>query len=238
MQIIPAINIKNGRCVKLTPGQFHDCEVVSKPLQQMLSEWETSGASCVHVIDVDGALIGHIANESMIKRILDTTRLPVVAGGGIRSIKSIESVLNLGAKKVTIGTKAVENPAFLREALSKFGADKIMVSIDTKNGMVALDGREKISSYNAVSFAREVRSLGVKSIIYTDVSRNEAGKGPDIEYTKEIMKVSGLDIIVNEGIESMKDLEKLYEINVHGAIIDKALYDKKLELDKAIAMFK
>lgn len=237
MNIIPAVNIKNGRCVNLIPGQYHDAEVISRSVTQVVSDWEAAGASMLHVIDVDGALVGHTCNEEVIRRICQTVSIPVEVGGGIRSIKAIESVLDMGVSRVVIGTKAVGNSGFIRDALSIFGADRIVIAIDAKNSIVAVEGWGKLSSYNALNLAIEMRDLGVRTIEYTDILRNEMRKGPNVEHTKEILKIAGLDVIVNGGLDSMKDLELVNEIQVYGAIVDRALYDKKIELEQAIRLF-
>ena len=239
MIIIPAINLKNGYCVKLSPGQFHDAEVIRSSVGEIAQNWEKSGATFLHLVDVDGAIVGHTSNAEAIKKVLNSTSVPVEVGGGVRSIQSIENLLNLGAFRVVIGTKAVGNPGFVRDAISNFGADKIAISIDAKNGMVAVEGWGKISSYKALDLAVEMRDLGIKTIIYTDISAVYGTRQPvNMDYVRELLKVNGLNVIVNGDIISMKSLEQLNETGVYGVIADRALYDKKVELSDAINMFK
>lgn len=239
MIIIPAINLKNGYCVKLSPGQLHDAEVIRRPIGEIAKNWEELGASFLHLVDVDGAIVGHTSNSEAIKKVLNSTSVPVEVGGGVRSIQSIENLLNIGAFRVVIGTKAVGNPGFVRDAISNFGADRIAISIDAKNGMVAVEGWGKISSYKALDLAVEMRDLGIKSIIYTDISAAYGTRQPvNMDYVRELLKVNGLKIIVNGDIISMKDLEQLNETGVYGVIADRVLYDKKVELSDAIKMFK
>ena len=238
MILYPAIDIKNGQCVRLRQGQFHDVEVYSHSPANVAKEWETLGASYIHIVDLDGALAGHSVNDEVIKEIVDTVNVPIQVGGGIRTINDIEHKLNLGVSRVIIGTKAVENMQFVKEIIQRFGADKIVIGIDAKNGMVATDGWEKISQYNAVLLALSMKTLGVKTIIYTDISKDGMLQGPNIERTKEMVDVTGLNIIASGGVSSMKDLEAINGIKASGAIIGKALYERRIELDKAIALFK
>lgn len=239
MVIVPAMNLKNGYCVKLSPGQFHDAEVVRSSIVDIAKGWEEAGAEILHLVDVDGAMVGHTSNSEAISRVLHSLSIPVEVGGGVRSIQSIEKLLNMGAFRVVIGTKAVGNPGFVRDAISNFGADKIAISIDAKNGMVAVEGWGKISSYKALDLAVQMRDLGITSIIYTDISTSYGTRQPvNMDYVRELLKVSGLKIIVNGEIKSMKDLELLNETGVYGVIADRALYDKRIELSSAIAMFK
>lgn len=237
MRLYPAIDIRNGQCVRLRQGQFHDVEVYSHVPANVAMQWEQKGASYIHIVDLDGALAGHSVNDEVIKEIVATVSVPVQVGGGIRTIQDIEHKLNLGVSRVIIGTKAVENPKFIKEMITTFGADKIVIGIDAKNGMVAIEGWEKVSSYNAVSLALEMKEMGVSTIVYTDISKDGMLQGPNIEHTKEMVEATGLQIIASGGVSSMKDLEALNGIKVSGAIIGKALYERRIELEKATHLF-
>lgn len=237
MNIFPAVNIKNGHCVKLKPEQYHDAEIYSHSPWSVARGWEEEGASLLHVTDVDGALVGHTANESTIREIVESVSIPVEVGGGIRSIQAIEKILNLGVSRVVIGTKAVGNPGFIKDAIGFFGENRIVVAIDARHGMVAVEGWEKISTYNAVSLAIEMRDLGIRTIQYMDIARDGLMAGPNIEHISEMVKATGLNVIVSGGIYTLKDLELVQQIGVHGAIIDRALYEKKIELKEAIELF-
>lgn len=237
MRLYPAIDIKNGQCVRLRQGQFHNVEVYSHNPSQVAKEWEQLGASYIHLVDLDGALAGHGVNDEVIKEIVKTVNVPIQVGGGIRSIKDIENKLNLGVSRVIIGTKAVENPQFVREVISNFGASKIVIGIDAKNGMVAIEGWEKVSNYNAVSLALEMKEMGVENIVYTDIAKDGMLQGPNVEHTKEMVDVTGLNIIASGGVSCMKDLEALSMIHVSGVIIGKALYEKHIQLDRAVELF-
>lgn len=237
MRLYPAIDIKNGQCVRLRQGQFQDVEVYSHIPAQVAAKWEQMGASYIHLVDLDGALVGHGVNDEVIKEIVKTVNVPVQVGGGIRTIQDIDHKLSLGVDRVIIGTKAVENPSFVREIITQFGADKIVIGIDAKSGMVAIEGWEKVSNYNAVALALEMKDMGVKNIVYTDIAKDGMLQGPNVEHTKEMVDATGLNIIASGGVSCMKDLEALSMIKVSGAIIGKALYEKRIELDKAVELF-
>ncbi len=237
MILYPAIDIKNGQCVRLRQGQFQHIEVYSNSPARIARLWESQGAEYIHIVDLDGALLGHSVNDEAIREIVENVDVKIQVGGGIRSIKDIDHKLSLGINRVIIGTKAVENPAFVKEAIHNFGSEAIVVGIDAKSGMVAIEGWEKVSNYNAVSLAIHMRELGVTNIVYTDIARDGMLQGPNILHTKEMVEATGLNIIASGGMSSLKDLERLKEINVSGAIIGKALYENRIDLTEAIALF-
>lgn len=237
MILFPAIDIKNGQCVRLRQGSFQDMLVYSEMPLKIAKQWEAAGASFIHIVDLDGALLGHSVNDEVISAIVKEVKIPVQVGGGIRTIKDIESKLSLGVERVIIGTKAVKDPAFIKEAINTFGSDKIVIGIDAKDGMVAIEGWETISSYHATALATEMKRIGVKTIVYTDISKDGMLQGPNITHTREMVDITGLNIIASGGISSLKDLEMLSEINVYGAIMGKALYENRIDLKSAINMF-
>ena len=237
MRLYPAIDICNGQCVRLRQGQFHDAEVYSHSPLKIAKLWEASGASYIHIVDLDGALAGHSMNEEVIKGIVANVEIPVQTGGGIRTLKDIETKLSLGVSRVIIGTKAVEDPKFVKEAVSLFGPEKIVVGIDAKQGMVAIHGWEQVSDYKAVTLALQMKEYGVQTIVYTDISRDGMLQGPNIEQTAEMVHATGLSVIASGGVSSMKDLEAVSQIPVAGAIVGKALYENKLNLRNAIEQF-
>lgn len=237
MKLYPAIDIKNGQCVRLRQGKFDDVIIYSNNPVDIAKEWEACGASFIHLVDLDGALCGHAVNAEVIRKIASTVNIPVEVGGGIRNIKDIEDVLALGVSRVIIGTKAVENPNFIKEAVDKFGADKIVAGVDAKDGLVAIHGWEKVSNIKAVDLCMEMKKLGIKTIIYTDISKDGMLSGPNVYQTKLLSDQTGLDIIASGGVSGLKDLELVDEAGIHGAIIGKALYEKKIDLRQAVAMF-
>jgi phosphoribosylformimino-5-aminoimidazole carboxamide ribotide isomerase len=237
MKLFPAIDIKNGQCVRLRQGSFQDILVYSDIPLKIAKQWEASGASFIHIVDLDGALVGHSVNDEVIKAIVSEVNIPVQVGGGIRTIMDIESKLDLGVERVIIGTKAVKDPAFIKEAITTFGSKRIVIGIDAKDGMVAIEGWEKVSNYQAVTLALEMKKYGVKTIVYTDISKDGMLQGPNIAHTKEMVQTTGLNIIASGGVSSLKDLEMLEEIDVYGAIIGKALYENRIDLKKAVHLF-
>ena len=237
MILFPAIDIKNGQCVRLRQGSFQDVLVYSDIPLKIAKQWEASGASFIHIVDLDGALVGHSVNDDVIKSIVDEVKIPIQVGGGIRTIKDIENKLNLGIERVIIGTKAVKDPGFIKEAIATFGSRRIVIGIDANDGMVAIEGWVKVSSYQAVSLALEMKRLGVKTIVYTDISKDGMLQGPNIAHTREMVQATGLNIIASGGVSSLKDLEMLKEIEVYGAIMGKALYENRIDLKKAVHLF-
>lgn len=237
MILFPAIDIKNGQCVRLRQGNFEETRVYSNAPQNVAKQWEADGASFIHIVDLDGALVGHSVNDEVIKTIVSEVKIPIQVGGGIRTIKDIDNKLSLGIDRVIIGTKAVKDPVFVKEAVSIFGADRIVIGIDAKDGQVAIEGWETVSNYHAVALALEMKKYGIRTIVYTDISKDGMLLGPNIEHTKEMVDLTGLQIIASGGVSALKDLEMVQEIGVHGAIIGKALYENRIELKQAVDMF-
>lgn len=236
MRIYPAIDIKNGKCVRLRQGNFDDMTVYNDNPVEVAKEWIKNGASYIHLVDLDGAREGSGVNSDIIKEIANLSDVPVQTGGGIRTIEDIENKLALGVRRVILGTVAVKNPEIVKEAVEKFG-DAIAVGIDAKNGMVAVSGWEEVSEVSAVDLCVKMRDYGVKTIIYTDISKDGMMSGPNIEATKEIVDATGIDIIASGGVSGMNDLENVDKINAHGAIIGKALYTGAINLKEAVDRF-
>lgn len=237
MQLYPAIDLKDGQCVRLKQGEFKEITVYSQKPEEVAALWQSQGATFLHLVDLDGALAGRSVNEKVIKKITDTVSVPIEIGGGIRNEEAIESMLSLGVARVIIGTKAVENPEFIRDMVKKFGQDRIVAGVDAKDGMVAVEGWEKISGITASELCNRMKEYGVRHIVYTDISRDGMLTGPNVEYTKKLTEETGMDIIASGGMSSMEDLRQLYHAGVRGAIIGKALYEKRIDLKEAIEAF-
>ncbi len=237
MQLYPAIDLKDGQCVRLKQGEFKEITVYSQKPEEVAALWQSQGATFLHLVDLDGALAGRSVNDKVIKKIADTVSIPIEIGGGIRSEEAIESMLSLGVTRVIIGTKAVENPEFIRDMVKKFGPDRIVAGVDAKDGMVAVEGWEKISGITASELCNRMKEYGVRHIVYTDISRDGMLTGPNVEYTKKLTEETGMDIIASGGMSSMEDLRQLYHAGVCGAIIGKALYEKRIDLKEAIEAF-
>lgn len=237
MRLYPAIDIKDGKCVRLRQGKFDDVNVYAENPVDIARAWERAGASYIHLVDLDGALMGRGVNRDVIREIARAVYVPVQLGGGIRTKADMEEVFDLGVARAIIGTKAVSEPAFVKECIKTFGAERIVVGVDAKNGLVAVGGWGEVSSVTALELGREMKKLGVKTIIYTDISKDGMLAGPNISATKELSDETGIDIIASGGVSTMEDLEKLHANGIHGAIIGKALYEKRIDLATAISVF-
>lgn len=237
MQLYPAIDMKGGKCVRLTQGFFDQVKIYSDTPADMAKLWVSQGASYLHLVDLDGALAGHSVNEEAVRDILKSVDVPVQLGGGIRSRKNVKNLLNLGVTRCIIGTKAVKEPEFIQNLITEFGPEQIVVGIDARDGMVAVDGWEKTSSIQAFDLCIRMKQYGVRHIVYTDISRDGMLSGPNVAATKSLTEMTGLDIIASGGMSCMEDLQALCDEGVKGAIIGKALYEKKIILPDALARF-
>ncbi len=233
MRIYPAIDIKDGKCVRLLQGRFSDVTVYGDNPVEMAKKWEAEGGEFIHVVDLDGALKGHGVNAEIIKNICEAVSVPVQTGGGIRTIEDIEAKLACGIRRVIIGTKAVSSPEFIKEAVEKYG-DKIVIGIDAKDGYVAVEGWEKCSEFTAVEFAKQMVELGVKTIVYTDIATDGTLKGPNLAAMEEMAKSVDADIIASGGVGSLEHIKALVPTGVEGVIVGRALYTGNVDLKKAI----
>lgn len=237
MQLYPAIDMKNGQCVRLRQGAFKDITIYSDAPEKVAAHWQEKGASFLHLVDLDGALAGYSVNEEVIRRIADTVSIPIEIGGGIRSGEAVERMLGLGVRRVIIGTKAVEHPEFLRDMVRTFGEEAIVAGVDAKDGMVAVEGWEKVSSLTARELCLTMKEYGVRHIVYTDISRDGMLSGPNVEATRKLTEETGLDIIASGGVSCMEDLKCLHEAGIRGAVIGKALYENRIDLAEAVRLY-
>ena len=233
MKIYPAIDIKDGKCVRLLRGSFDDVTVYGDNPAEMARKWESLGGEYIHVVDLDGALKGHGVNAESIKKICKAVNVPVQTGGGIRSISDIEAKLECGISRVIIGTKAVSDADFVKEAVKRYG-DKIVIGIDAKDGMVAIEGWEKTSEYQAVEFAKKMEEIGVKTIIYTDIATDGTLMGPNVDAMREMVNNTNMDIIASGGIGNIEHIKALIPTGVEGVITGRALYTGNINLCDAI----
>ena len=233
MKIYPAIDIKDGKCVRLLRGSFDDVTVYGDNPAEMARKWESLGGEYIHVVDLDGALKGHGVNAESIKKICKAVNVPVQTGGGIRSISDIEAKLECGISRVIIGTKAVSDADFVKEAVKRYG-DKIVIGIDAKDGMVAIEGWEKTSEYRAVEFAKKMEEIGVKTIIYTDIATDGTLMGPNFDAMREMVNNTNMDIIASGGIGNIEHIKALIPTGVEGVITGRALYTGNINLCDAI----
>lgn len=237
MILLPAIDMKDGCAVRLKKGDFNQLTVYSEDPSEFAVKFRDAGAGFIHLVDLDGALKGHSVNEAAIRKITSTVDTPCELGGGIRSLEAIEYVLGLGVYRVILGTSAVKNPDFVSEAVDKFGSERIVVGIDAKDGRVATHGWETLSEYTAAELAEDMKSRGVRTIIYTDISRDGMLTGPNVSATKKLSDATGLDVIASGGVSCMEDLEELSDAGIYGAIIGKAYYEGKVDIKEAVRRF-
>ena len=232
MFIYPAIDIKDGRCVRLLQGRFDDVTVYGNDPVQMASKWVSLGAKWLHIVDLDGARGGAANNRSIILKIVKEFPVSVQTGGGIRTMEDIEQLVGEGVSRVILGTAAVRNPVLVREALYKY-PEKIAIGIDAKDGRVAIEGWEQVSDYTAVDFAKKMEQLGCRVIIYTDISTDGTLAGPNIKAMKEMIDSVNMEVIASGGVSSIQDLKNLKEIGAAGAITGKAIYTGAIDLAEA-----
>lgn len=237
MKIYPAIDIKDGKCVRLFKGQFSDVTVYGDSPAEMAKKWESQGGEFIHVVDLDGALRGHGVNAAKIKEICESVSVPVQTGGGIRTMEDIEAKFACGIDRVIIGTKAVSDSEFVKRAVDAYGR-RIVIGIDAKDGMVAIEGWEKTSEFTAVEFAKKMVSLGVGTIVYTDIATDGTLAGPNVAAMAEMAGAAGADIIASGGVGSLEHIKSLAPTGVEGVIVGKALYTDKVNLAEAIKAVK
>lgn len=240
MLIIPAIDLRHGKCVRLLQGRPEDETVFSDDPVAMAMRWQNEGAELLHLVDLNGAFNGVQRNLSVIKEIVDTIDIPVQLGGGIRDMARIERLIKFGVWRVILGTAALKNPDLVTTACEQYG-ERIAVGIDAKDGMVATQGWLDVSEKPAIEFAQEMESRGVQTIIYTDIKRDGMLTGPNLESTRLIAEAVNIDVIASGGISSLSDiqaLKPLESVGVVGAITGKALYTKAINLKEAIKMVK
>ena len=233
MRIYPAIDIKDGKCVRLLRGSFDDVTVYGDNPVDMARKWEELGGEYIHVVDLDGALKGHGVNAETIKEICKSVNVPVQTGGGIRTMADIEAKLACGIDRVIIGTKAVSDAEFVKAAVDKYG-DRIVIGIDAKDGMVAIEGWEKTSEYQAVDFAKKMEAIGVKTIIYTDIATDGTLMGCNVSAMTQMVRSTNMDIIASGGIGSIEHIKALVSTGVEGVITGRALYAGNITLPEAI----
>ncbi len=238
MLIIPAIDLREGKCVRLTEGRPDRETVYSNDPVAMARLWEAEGARWLHVVDLDGAFAGRPKNLDIVKKIIAAVKVPVQVGGGIRDIGTIAELLESGARRVILGTVAIINPDLVAEACAKYG-EAIMVGIDVREGKVAIEGWGVTAEKNALELAAEMKNRGVRRIIFTDVSRDGTLKGPNLSAIREIAGVTGMKIIAAGGISTAADLRPLFQLEpsgVEAVIIGKALYAGTITLKEALGI--
>jgi len=235
--VIPAIDLREGRCVRLLQGRKEDETVYSDDPPAMARRWRDEGAAYLHLVDLDGAFNGASVNEEAVAGILGAVDIPAELGGGIRSLDDVSRLLALGLDRVILGTVAVREPEVVRAAVERYGPDRIVVGIDAKEGRVAVKGWAETTEVGAVDLALRMKAIGVRRVIYTDISTDGALAGPNVEGTGALAVETGLRVIASGGISSLDDLRRvgtLEPLGVEGVIVGKALYEGRVGLREAI----
>ncbi len=238
MIIFPAIDLSDGKVVRLQKGQFDKKKIYTDDFVNLTKQFEKNGAKWIHVVDLDGALSGKNKNEKAIKKIINSSKCKIQLGGGIRTLEGIKKWLDLGIKRVIIGTAAIKNKNFIKEAVENFPG-KIAVGLDLKGDYVAVDGwTNTIKLEKANYYFKKFSKLGVSCIIYTDIERDGILKGPNIKKTLAFKKLSKTPVIASGGVSSVSDLKALHKNNIYGAIVGRALYDNKINITELFNIFK
>ena len=232
MQIIPAIDLIDGKCVRLTKGDYNTKTIFDSDPLKVANNFLESGVSLIHVIDLDGAKAGKIINIDTIKKLCENN-IPIEVGGGVRYYESIDLLLNLGVKRVILGSVAVKNQDFLKDAIGKYGNDKIVLGLDCDGDLVSIHGWQENSSITCMEMLNTFKSFGGKNVIYTDISTDGMMDGTNIDELKKLV-ASGLNIVASGGVSTLDDVKKCKEIGCYGAIIGKAYYLGKINLSEAI----
>ncbi|RZB32113.1 MAG: phosphoribosylformimino-5-aminoimidazole carboxamide ribotide isomerase [Desulfobacteraceae bacterium Eth-SRB1] len=240
MIIIPAVDIKNGRCVRLFQGRMDSETIFSNDPAAMAKRWQEDGAEIIHVIDLDGAFEKYPQNLDSIKSIVESIHVPVQLGGGIRNMDTIKAYIGIGITRIIIGTEAINNPQLVKDACKEF-PDQIVVGIDARNGFVAIEGWTQTTRIKAVDLARKFEDCGVTAINFTDIHRDGMQSGPNIVETRRLAEAVSIPVIASGGVSTIEDIKNLLplkEAGVIGVITGRALYSGTLNLKEAIKVSK
>ena len=239
-ELIPAIDLKGGHCVRLKQGRMDDATDYGDNPAEMAAYWQSLGAKRLHVVDLDGAFAGKPANQEAIRDICKVMNIPVQLGGGLRDLSMIESMLNLGVDRVILGSIAIANPKIVKAACAAF-PKQVCVGIDAKAGMVAVHGWDDVTDVKAVDLARQFEDDGVAAIVYTDIARDGMLSGPNIEETVNLAKAVSIPVIVSGGVAQMSDITdcaKYMNDGICGAITGRAIYEKTIDFSKAMELLR
>lgn len=233
MKIFPAIDLYEGKAVRLYKGDYQQMTIYSYDPASIAMDFERQGAACLHLVDLEGAKTGETPNLHVIQDIIEKTNLFTEVGGGIRSMDTVRTYLNHGVNRVILGTAAVTDENFLKAAVSEFG-EQIAVGVDIRDGYVAIKGWTEKSQYTFEAFCQKMQALGVRTLICTDISRDGAMRGANLELYRKLSKTCQMDIIASGGVSSMQDIQALRDMDLYGAIIGKAYYTGAINLRQAI----
>ena len=238
MQIIPAIDLKNGNCVRLMQGEMDKETVYSDEPEKMARRWQKDGAQIIHIVDLDGAVEKHPKNLDSIRKIIENVRVDVQVGGGIRNEQTIDLYMEMGALRIIIGTEAIKNPQLVKDACKKYPG-RIVVGIDARKGMVAIEGWTQTTDVSAVELAKRFEDSGVSAINFTDIHRDGMQTGPNIEETRRLAAAISIPVVASGGVSVLEDIENLLPLEqngVTGIITGRALYSGTLKLTEAIRL--
>ena len=236
MLVIPAIDLKDGRCVRLRQGDMADETVYSDDVKEVASRWQQQGAGLIHVVDLNGAVDGEPKNLPHIESVMKAVRVKVQVGGGIRTIDTVRRYLNAGVSRVVLGTAALTNRALLDQACQEF-PQRIVLGLDARDGRIAVKGWTTVSEVNAIDLLKELSGCAIAAVVYTDIARDGMLNGPNIPALKEVVEYSSFPVIASGGITRLEDLQAVRSLGpkIEGAIVGKALYDGTLDLMAAVA---
>ena len=237
MLIFPAIDLYEGKAVRLFKGDYNEMTVYSHNPPEVAKKFEQLGATCIHLVDLEGARDGSTPNLSVVKAICEQTSLFAEVGGGIRDMETVKAYLSAGVGRVILGTAAVTNESFLKAAVNEYG-EKIAVGVDIKDGKVAIRGWLEKSEHDAFDFCKKLEEIGVKTVICTDISRDGAMQGANHALYKELSEKFNINFVASGGVSSIEDVKKLREQNIYAAIIGKAYYTGAISLPEAIEVAK
>jgi phosphoribosylformimino-5-aminoimidazole carboxamide ribotide isomerase len=240
MIVIPAVDLKDGRCVRLSQGRMDQESVYSEHPVEMAKHWESKGAERLHVVDLNGAITGKPFHRTLIKEITQSIHIPIEVGGGIRDLPTIEDYLSFGAQWVILGTAAIQNRSLIEEACHHF-PKRVVLGIDAKGGRVAIQGWNEEVSLEAIDLTKQFEGIGLSAIIFTDIERDGMGTGLNFESTKKLTRSTSIPVIASGGVSQIEDIEHLLELEpdgILGVIVGRALYTGKLDLEEAIRIAK
>lgn len=234
MRLYPAIDIMEGKCVRLAQGKADKSTVYGDPIEFAL-KWQSEGAEYLHVVDLDAAFTGEPKNRDIIKKIVRTVKIPVQVGGGVRTKETILKLIeDLGVSRVVMGTVAIEDPDLVVWAVDKFGSDRIVIGIDAKNGKVATRGWVEDTDVDAITLAKKVKEMGIQNIVYTDISKDGMMVGPNTEWIKQMVKTTWINVIASGGISTIEDVKAVRDSGACGVIMGRALYEGSIDFAEAM----
>jgi phosphoribosylformimino-5-aminoimidazole carboxamide ribotide isomerase len=237
MIILPAIDLLDGQVVRLRQGQLDQRTIYPEGALFYASRWEEEGGNCLHVVDLNAAFTGEHRNLKLIEKLVSTLNIPVQVGGGVRSLDAAQELLRAGAARVVVGTRAVEDRGFLGDLVNRFGGDKIAVSVDAKEGKVAVKGWAEVSELDALEFVQQIDGAGIGTVIFTDIATDGMLAGPNFAALEKVLATTRCEVISSGGVANIEHVRQLAAIpGLHGAIIGKALFDGTVDLAEAVAV--